>query len=557
MRLLTNILFSLLLLIPLSGVSALAQDLAKIDSLQYLIETSNDDSVKVYLNVAIAKEYFKKDVITSLEYGQKALGIAEKSENPKILSYALYNLGVSYYQQGVMELAIQHFFRYLEINKDIKDEKAIAYALVNIGAIYLEMNELEKAAKYFENGLEKFEHIYADTGKPCNETISIYNNLGVVAKQRKQSETAIDYFRRGISLARRTPGFETELANLLNNLGNIYLETGNPDESIGYLREALQIRLENDDRSGLIRSYLYMAKYHRAKEDFKDALDFLYKARHLAAKVGTITSMAEVLKSIFEIYQERQLADSALKYHILYTQIEEKLNKNEALNNLKEHEIASDYREKERIMQFEMKRDELKFKLMILTLILLTIIFGLIFILAHNRSRRLKLEKENIELNAANLELEKARLENQLEAQNKKLATTGIYDIQKNEIINNIIGQLEKYNLSETKNYRSELLTSIIKDLKNTQNTSAWHEFELRFEQVHTGFFRNLNKINPALSPNDRRLCAFLKLNMTSKEISSITGQSYRSIEVARTRLRKKLNLTNSDTSLIEFLSHL
>jgi DNA-binding CsgD family transcriptional regulator len=64
-------------------------------------------------------------------------------------------------------------------------------------------------------------------------------------------------------------------------------------------------------------------------------------------------------------------------------------------------------------------------------------------------------------------------------------------------------------------------------------------------------------QINPELSLNERRLCAFLRLNMTTKEIASITGQSPRSIEVARTRLRKKLNLTNSDTSLTDFLSHI
>jgi DNA-binding CsgD family transcriptional regulator len=61
----------------------------------------------------------------------------------------------------------------------------------------------------------------------------------------------------------------------------------------------------------------------------------------------------------------------------------------------------------------------------------------------------------------------------------------------------------------------------------------------------------------PDLSPNERRLCAFLRLNMSSKEISTITGQSIHSIQVARTRLRKKLQLTHSEQGLIEFLAAL
>ena len=86
---------------------------------------------------------------------------------------------------------------------------------------------------------------------------------------------------------------------------------------------------------------------------------------------------------------------------------------------------------------------------------------------------------------------------------------------------------------------------------------SLEQEFEIRFQQVHNSFYDKLNALSPDLSTNERRLCAFLKLSMSTKEISSITGQSPRSIDVARTRLRKKLNLTNNDSSLSDFLSSL
>jgi DNA-binding CsgD family transcriptional regulator len=72
---------------------------------------------------------------------------------------------------------------------------------------------------------------------------------------------------------------------------------------------------------------------------------------------------------------------------------------------------------------------------------------------------------------------------------------------------------------------------------------------------VHADFYKNLNQINPDLTPNERRLCAFLKLNMSTKDISAITGQTPHSIKIARARLRKKFNLTNSDTSLLAFLA--
>jgi DNA-binding CsgD family transcriptional regulator len=58
----------------------------------------------------------------------------------------------------------------------------------------------------------------------------------------------------------------------------------------------------------------------------------------------------------------------------------------------------------------------------------------------------------------------------------------------------------------------------------------------------------------PTLTLNERRLCAFLKLQMTTKEIASLTGQSIRAVELARTRLRKKLQLTNSEINLYDFI---
>ncbi|WP_137092401.1 helix-turn-helix transcriptional regulator [Mangrovivirga cuniculi] len=108
------------------------------------------------------------------------------------------------------------------------------------------------------------------------------------------------------------------------------------------------------------------------------------------------------------------------------------------------------------------------------------------------------------------------------------------------------------------KNLKSEnkpIVRKVIKNLGVALNEDSWKEFELRFTEVHQDFYNSLESKYPDLTPNERKLCAFLKLNMTSKEISSLTGQSIRSIDVARTRLRKKFGLTNSEVNLVDFLS--
>lgn len=103
----------------------------------------------------------------------------------------------------------------------------------------------------------------------------------------------------------------------------------------------------------------------------------------------------------------------------------------------------------------------------------------------------------------------------------------------------------------------STYFRQIIRELSNIQDEGLWDEFEIRYQQVHNEFYEKLQATSPNLTTNERRLCAFLRLNMTTKDIASITGQSIRSIEVARTRLRKKLDITNSEISLVEFLNSL
>ncbi|MBE0638750.1 MAG: tetratricopeptide repeat protein [Bacteroidales bacterium] len=537
---------------------AKAQDIHKIDSLRYQVETAKSDSLRVYNLVAISKEYASGDVQNSLQFAQKALAIAEKSNQNDLLSYALFNIGVAYFNQGLLEISTKYFYRYFEIQKEMQDDKGTAYALVNLGAVHLKLNQFEQSRAYFEQALNIFDQMteQGEIAKPGAEMISIYNNLGVVSKNCDEPEKAIDYYSRGISLARRTPGQEVFLGNLLNNLGSIYLDLGKTSEAYDFLNEAYEVRLSNDDKSGLVKSYLMFARYYLELQNVEEALNYAYLGYNLANTVGVLSSNADALELLFQVYNQKQMADSALKYYMLSTELKEKLNKDAALKELSLLEITAQFRENEKLAQIEQKRKEFRYLMIGLTLILIVAILSLLYFLSHSRNRRLMLEKVNINLNSKNLELEKESLQKELEIRNKELATNVMYQIQKNELIQDIVQKLEKHSISNV-NIDHDWIVEIIRDLEKTQQKSVWNEFEVRFQQVHNEFYDKLNAINPELSPNDRRLCAFLRLNMTTKEIASITGQSIRSIEVARTRLRKRLNLTNSETGLIEFLSQL
>ena len=88
---------------------------------------------------------------------------------------------------------------------------------------------------------------------------------------------------------------------------------------------------------------------------------------------------------------------------------------------------------------------------------------------------------------------------------------------------------------------------------KNGRNSENWKIFQENFDLIHKQFFRHLREKYPILTATDLKFCAYLRLNLTTKEIAEITGLSVRGVEGARYRLRKKFGLKEND-DLVSFL---
>jgi DNA-binding CsgD family transcriptional regulator len=145
-------------------------------------------------------------------------------------------------------------------------------------------------------------------------------------------------------------------------------------------------------------------------------------------------------------------------------------------------------------------------------------------------------------------------LEKQLSIKNKEMTSNVMHLLQVTETSNNLLQKLVRLRAKANKDLYQDL-TSIINEVQHGNQGMNWQEFERLFIETNAGFYKKLLEDFPSLSQNEVRLCAFLKLNLSTKEISAITKQSVNSITVARSRLRKKLDIDNDESSLISFLS--
>lgn len=551
----TFIIISILILICSYSV---ANNQSRLDSLYYQLETTRSDTSKVNLLVSISRIYENSNLSLSLQYSLQALEIAENSGNKNSIAYALFNLGNVSFSQGLFPIAVNYFEKYIELQHEFDNSIPIAFAQVNLGAINIKIHQFEQAEKYFLGALESLRQAEsADPSKSFDkESIHIYNNLGIIYQRGKDVNKAIEYYNKGIELAEKTSEESEIFAMLFNNLSSVLLDMNKTTEALSPMEEALKIRLKNKDRAGEASSYKMIARYHTILNNNQEAREYLNKAFSIAKEIGNNSLKAEICNDIFNNYQLLNQSDSALKYHILLKELNDIMSKDEALKELTRIELTAQFEQQDQIRQTNQKRKELRYFIIGLVLFLSVVILTLLYFLLWGRMKRLKLEKKNAQLVSKNLELEKTTLGQELEIRNKELTTNVMHQIQRNELVNEVVQKLQDFGKTLRKEDQ-HLILGFVSGLKKTRNTAVWNEFEVRFQQVHNEYYDKLNLINPDLTPNDRRLCAFLRLNMSTKEIASITGQSIRSIEVARTRLRRKLNLTNSDTGLVEFLSQL
>ena len=163
-------------------------------------------------------------------------------------------------------------------------------------------------------------------------------------------------------------------------------------------------------------------------------------------------------------------------------------------------------------------------------------------------------EQQIISLKNEKLEIEVQRNKAELESKSKELAAIAMQITNKNEILNQIKVKLEKVHQKMIHEQSKKQVEGVIKTIKGDMlREDDWEKFEVHFDQVHEDFLKRLRINYPALTPKDLRLCAYLRMNLSTKEIAPLLNISIRGVEISRYRLRKKFDIERIE-NLIDFL---
>jgi ligand-binding sensor domain-containing protein/DNA-binding CsgD family transcriptional regulator len=160
------------------------------------------------------------------------------------------------------------------------------------------------------------------------------------------------------------------------------------------------------------------------------------------------------------------------------------------------------------------------------------------------------LELKELENEQQIMKIKNEQLVQDVDKKNKELAVSNMNLIKKTELLNIIKADLKNSTDSTTNRSIKSVISTINKNVKE-ENT--WNIFKEAFDSADNNFLKKVKENHPTLTPNDLRLCAYLRLNLSSKEIAPLLNISVRSIEIKRYRLRKKMNLPH-ETGLVEYL---
>jgi tetratricopeptide (TPR) repeat protein len=489
----------------------------------------------------------------------EALSISTAAGDKNSIATCYNSLGNIYTTRGNYSLALECFQNALKIREEMQNISAVTKSLVSIGSIYFSQKNYESALEYNLKAAE-----YAED---CNDKHSLAGsllNIGLIYMQTSD-DRALEYLLKALDISENLKIIPLKTGILLN-IGQYHFNKSDYDKALENFTEALDLSETVRNNTSGSFAKMQIAKVYQARNQFSQALDYANSSLEVAKSLKLVEVRKDLHKILSEVYAATNNFKTAYLHSVLYKQLNDSLFNENNIRQITELEFTYKFeKEKQAIAMEQQRKDEVEAagrklqRTIIITLSVCVLLVSLLAIYIHrlyslnkkaNRAIR-KIEHEKNKL----LELELERTSQELEENQKSLTASSLKLIQKSERDAETVRKLESV-LETTSPEGNKVILGIISDFKRISRSSNWNEFELLFQKVHKSFYEKLNENFPDLTANERKLCAFLKLNMSSKDIANITFQSEEALKKARQRLRQKLGI-DRDTNLVVFLQNI
>ena len=574
--------------IPSRGVDSLSGELAKTNDLEKrvqiyisladLVNSRSADSCKFFLGEAqkmfyrinsfpyLGKTYELRGDISRLEnnfneaarlYGISAFCYqlqGEKKQQMKVLML----IGISFAQTDNISEAFRYYLKVREIAEEVKDTGMLAKISNNLGRIYIASKNYHAGIDYYKKALAVFEK-----GGDSYKRAIVYMNLGSAYNHIEKVDSSRMYLEKAITIFRAINN-QPYLGTCLGLYSYSILPEKRYAEALGYLNQGLAIAETRGTGQNVIDSklmlsdilYLLGLTYHEMG-NYQLSRKYLFSCSHLSDSLKLLERSCDAAQYLSKSYEITGQTDSSYRFYRLFKSSSDSLMKIQSINvvRLAEAQMGYEKEVKEKKMQLDYNA-ALQKRNLVIFIGVGTMLMALVLILI----LRLRIEqqrKKQVEFEKREAVLERQTADLKLESQNKELTLNVMSLIRKNELILELSNRLIEIKEATSDDRTGSDVLQLVNTMQKNTDGNVWEEFELRFKQVHSNFYERLLSQYPDLSASELKLCALLKLNLSTKEICELSGQRPATLDVARYRLRKKLGISNSQVNLITFLSQI
>lgn len=300
---------------------------AQPDSLLNALKNCTVDTTRCRLELRLANHYaYKNDYLSAKTHAKEANRLAVKINNTNLIVQSNVRLGAVYREMNQYDSAFIFLFKNVEMAEIKKDDQRSSEAYLGVGALFLRMKNYNKADFYYSKALKIKE------GTQDKKTIAeIYSKLGTIQVAQKKYDNALAYLNKAEKLIvdLKEPMM---LANIYGNLGRINMEKGDVDKAIFFLEKTETLGREFKSDQILTRSYSFLSKAYIEKYAKENRSMLLTKALHyaelnfkIAEKIEDDNAKCVAAGSLFNIYKLKGNYADALKYHEIYTALNDTL----------------------------------------------------------------------------------------------------------------------------------------------------------------------------------------------------------------------------------------
>lgn len=484
---------------------------------------------------------------------------AAKNENNQynsanaLLRMGICTYGVSYSQGLHYCLKAMEEFKSLEKTDATKALTGRSKCLQLISTIKSRQNKFKEAITLSREAMKGFPAAMDTSGYLG----LIYNSLGTAYEKLNQRDSARYYHYAALHERLITNKFEY-LPGSYISVAALEMKLGNKAKSRNYYERALLLSDSTENKQAQVASLVGLGNWELFFNANKKSAETYYsKAKLIASALSDKSFYLTALERMYLLYKQEGKLIESIKLAEEIQNLKDSLSLWERERITKSLEVQFGVAEKERQLGFAQKERDIA----ILTNYLLWISIGSLTLIAlgiivflRKISKRdkelLKVKEDLFEASEAQKKAKQQQMQNEIEFKESQLSAMTFQMLQKNELLQELNSKL-----SENETLQKDVSVNKLIN-KGLNQDKEWSDFNSHFESINKNFYSRIKQAYPDISPNELKICALIKLNLSIKEMAAILNISPDSVKTARYRLRKKLQLTTED-NLTDFILNL